>query len=277
MKFGVILPTYNRPDHILTAIQSILSQTYENWNLLICNDGSSKDYASVEPSLQDPRIHYTRNPENRGCNYTRNTAIEMALKQGCDYLIFLDDEESLDPRCLEVAASVIEQHPDVGWFISNTFGERKKSTREITEERFYSWIDDYMYGDALAGDKTHVICTKTLGDLRLDGRFRASNIWRFRLTLSTKTKLWGYPYPSKYIQYLDTGITKNASRYPRTWLELYSRFARHWFAIRIRPTKWIAYKYLAMELLKTPKRALYILIGKSKPKQKPSSETALSA
>lgn len=268
MKFGVILPTYNRPDHILTAIQSILSQTYENWALLICNDGSSKDYTPIKPWLEDPRIHYTRSPENRGCNHARNIAIEMALEQGCDYLIFLDDEEHLDPRCLEVAAEIIPQHPDVGWFISNTYGERKKSTREITEERYFSWIDDYMYGHALAGDKVHIISTKALGNLRLDGRFRASNIWRFRLILSTKTKIWGYPYPSKYIQYLDTGITKNVSRYPRTWLEVYSRFARHALAIRISPGKLPAYKYLLLELAKTPKRAFYILTGKSKPKPK---------
>lgn len=268
MKFGVIIATYNRPDYIIEAIQSVIAQSYSDWSILICNDGSSKDYSPIAPWLKDSRIRYTRIAENRGCNYARNVAIEMAKEQNCDYLIFMDDEDQLDPRCLEIASGILTKYPDVGWFISNTFGERKKGNRDITEECYFSWIDDYMYGDLLAGDKTHIISMKTLGDLRMDGRFRSSNIWRFRLILSTKTKLLGYPYPSKFIQYLDTGITKGSSRYPKTWLELYSRFARHAFAIWICPRKLVAYKYLTLELLKTPKRALYILTGKSKPKSK---------
>lgn len=267
MKFGIIVPTYNRPDLVFNAIQSAFDQTYENWELFICNDGSSADYSRVENTISDKRVFYTRTPGNHGCNYARNVAIEMAIKNHCDFIIFADDEEKLNPRCLEVAVSVIKEHPDVGWFISNTYGDRKKSTRDITREGYYSWIDDYLYGPALRGDKTHIVSIKTMGDLRLDGRFRISNTWRFRLKLNQKTRIWGYPFNSKWIQYSEGGITKTASRYPRTWLELYSRFARHALAISIRPNKLAAYKYLILELAKSPKRALYIITGKSRRKK----------
>ncbi|MFZ5756981.1 MAG: glycosyltransferase family 2 protein [Pseudomonadota bacterium] len=269
MKFGIIIPTYNRPDIVVEAVDAVRAQTVDNWNLFITNDGSARDYSAFEASIKDDaRIFYTRTPGNHGCNHARNVAIDAAIREGCDFLVFCDDEERLHPQCLEKAMEQIAAHPDVGWFISNTYGERKKSTREITAAGYYDWLDDYMYGEALQGDKVHVISTRALGDIRLDGRFRASNIWRFRMTLSTRTRIWGYPFGSKYIRYFDEGITKSISRYPKTWLELYSRFARHAYAIRIRPTEWRAWKYLLLELLKTPKRALYILTGKAGKRKK---------
>lgn len=267
MKFGIIVPTYNRPDLVFNAIQSAFDQTYENWELFICNDGSSADYSRVENTIKDPRVFYTKTPGNHGCNHARNVIIDMAIKNQCDYLIFVDDEDKLAPRCLEVAEGVILQHPEAGWFISNTFGDKKKSTYVITQERYYSWIDECLYGKPLRGDKTHIISTKVIGDLRLDGRYRTSNTWKFRMKTEQRTKIWGYCYNSKWIQYSPGGITNTSSRYPKTWLELYSRFARHALAISIRPTKLAAYKYLFLELAKSPKRAIYIITGKSRRKK----------
>ena len=81
-----------------------------------------------------------------------------------------------------------------------------------------------------------------------------------------RTPIWGYPYPSKWIQYSEGGITKTPSNIPRTWAEAHSRYVRHWVAITIRPGKLAAYKYLTLELLKTPNRALHLLFGKGKKK-----------
>jgi glycosyltransferase involved in cell wall biosynthesis len=269
VKFAVITPTYNRPDHLIEAIKSVLAQTHTDWLHVICNDCSTVDYSKALPWLKDPRVRYVSTPVNGGCHAARNRAIDEAVSAGAEYLTFLDDEEQLVPECLEIAARMIQAHPEIGWFISNTTGEKKISTRQITREGFYDWIDDYMYGPALRGDKTHVISVKVLGQLRLDQRYRASNIWRFRLELSRRTRIWCYPFNSKVIQYLEGGITKGGNRYPRTWLELYSRFARHLFVIRLRPTKSAAYVSLVSELAKTPKRAFYLLTGKVKPYKNP--------
>jgi glycosyltransferase involved in cell wall biosynthesis len=266
MKFGIIVPTFNRPELLLQAFQSALDQTYSNWEFHVCNDGSSADYSAAENGIDDPRFFYTRTPGNHGCNYARNIAIERAIANQCDFITFMDDEEKLAPRCLEVAMEKIKAHPDVGWFISNTFGESKPSSRDIVEEGHYSWIDDYLYGKRLRGDKTHVISVKAMGDLRLDGRFRISNTWRFRLRMNQRSAIWAYPFPSKWIQYSEGGITKTPSNIPRTWPEVHSRYVRHWIAITIRPGKLAAYKYLALELLKTPRRAWYVLTGKGKRK-----------
>lgn len=256
--FGIIVPTYNRPQYLIEAISSVLAQTYPQWKLFICNDGSTEDYSEVMPWLQDSRIVMLHAGSNGGCNRARNLAIDAAMAAGVDYITLLDDEERLDPACLEVALQKIEAHPEVGWFISNNSGERKSSTRDIVEERCYDWIDDYVYGKALRGDKTHVIAARVLREIRFDGRFRASNMWPFFLRLAARTHIWGYTYPSKVMRYLDGGITKSNSRYPRTWLEIWSRFARHAFAIRLRPAKFKAYRGLLMEFFKTPRRIWHV-------------------
>lgn len=268
--FGIIIPTFNRPDYLVEAIESVRAQTYPHWKLFICNDCSTADYAPVVRRFaDDARIFWTRTPVNSGCNLARNLAIDLAVKEGVDYITLLDDEETFDPRCLAVAAEQIAKHPEVQWFISNNSGERKASTRDITEERCFDWIDDYVYGKALRGDKTHMISVKALGDIRFDGRFRASNMWPFFLPLAARTKIWGYPYPSKVMRYLEGGITKTNTRYPRSWLEVWSRFARHWLAIRLRPGKLKAYRNLLQELLKTPGRAWKLATGQV-PKRKPA-------
>lgn len=259
IKIAVIVPTFNRPDYLIDGIKSVMAQTYPHWLLIISNDCSTVDYSDAEPWLNDVRIHYIVRKVNGGCNAARNTGIDAAIQLGADYVAFMDDEEQLDPHCLEQAIEAIKLNPGIGWFVSNTTGESKPSTRQIIEDRVYDWVDDYMYGKALRGDKMHVISVCTLGDIRFDGRYRASNMWPFFLALANKTKIYGYKYPSKRIQYLETGITKTTSRYPRTWLELTSRFAKHAYAIQIRPAKLQAYKYLFLELAKSPKRVIVLL------------------
>jgi glycosyltransferase involved in cell wall biosynthesis len=270
IRFAVILPTYNRPDYLIASIQSVLAQTYPHWLLIISNDCSTVDYRAVAPWLSDPRIHYIVRDTNGGCNAARNTAIDAAMNLDADYLALMGDDETLDPQCIETAVGVIGQHPDIGWFMSNTAGATKPSSHRITREGVYDWLDDYVYGKALRGDKTHIISTRALGGIRFDGRYRASNMWPFHMRLAQRTKIYAYTYPSKNIDYLSDGITKNASRYPRSWREIYSRFARHALAIRIRPWKLKAYKYLLLELLKTPKRAV-LLMTRGQCGQRPAS------
>jgi len=264
IRIAVIIPTFNRPDHMITAIKSVMAQTYPHWLLIISDDCSTVDYSGIEPWLEDARIHYIKRAVNGGCNAARNTAIDAAIQLGADYIASMDDEEQLDPHCLEKAIEAIRQNPGIGWFVSNTTGDAKSATRQIVRDGVYDWIDDYMYGKALRGDKMHVISVGTLGDIRFDGRYRASNMWPFYLRLASKTKIYGYIYPSKHIQYLDAGITKTTARHPRTWRELYSRFAKHAYAIRIRPAKLQAYKYFLLELAKSPKRVILLLLKSSR-------------
>ena len=260
--FAVIIPTFNRPNYLCQALDSILAQTYSKWVVVVANDASTADYRDVERKYADPRIHFLHRTINGGCNAARNTAIDHAFKLNADFITLLDDEEWFAPECLSKARSMIMAHPDYSWFVSNNFGERKSNTNDIVVEGPMDWIDDYLYGKALRGDKTHMISTRVLGDTRFGGQYRASNMWPFFGPLSLRTKIYAYPFPSKHIQYLEGGITKTKHKYPRHLNVIYSKFARHAFVIRHRPGKWAAYKYLTLELLKTPGRFTHYCIGR---------------
>jgi glycosyltransferase involved in cell wall biosynthesis len=261
MKFAIIIPTFNRPALLVRAIRSVLAQTYPNWVLVVCDDCSTVDYSEVDCWLNDPRIFLVRTEKNGGCNAARNKAIDKAFELKADYILTtLDDEDELDPLCLEKAVQEIEAHPHYGWFISNSYGAEKSSSRSISQAREFDWIDDYMYGKSLRGDKAQIISMEVLGSIRFDARYRSSNMWPFFLPLAAKTKIWGYPYLSLKKDYLEGGITRGIKFAPKSYRVIYSRFAKHAYCVYLRPGNRHAYKYLFIELVKSPGRILAMWI-----------------
>lgn len=77
-KVSVILPTYNRAASIDRAIESVLNQTYRDFELIIVDDGSTDDTEEVVKRFSDDRVHYTRHQVNRGASAARNIGLEMA-------------------------------------------------------------------------------------------------------------------------------------------------------------------------------------------------------
>ncbi|MFP8968609.1 glycosyltransferase family 2 protein [Pokkaliibacter sp. CJK22405] len=254
MKFGIIIPTYNRPEYLRLALSSLLSQKYQDWVAVVANDGSTQDYSATERDFNDPRIIFVNRLMNGGCNAARNTAIDRAVIEGCDFISFLDDEETLPIHSLETAEKTINAHSAYGWYICNTYGETKPSSRKIIKHARLNWLDHYLYGKELRGDKMHFIRCSVLREIRFDPRYRASNMWPFYIRLGSRTAIYAFPDALKELRYLPTGITKTNQRRARSLREIYSRFGEHLLAIRYRPTKVKAWKYLLLELLKTPKR-----------------------
>ena len=95
--FSIILPTYNRGDRIEKAIQSVLDQTYSNWELIIVDDGSTDNTKEICLKYQDPRItyHYQDNAERSAA---RNKGI---ANSGGVYIGFLDSDDTYLPSFLE--------------------------------------------------------------------------------------------------------------------------------------------------------------------------------
>ena len=110
-KVTVILPTHNRAHLVGEAIQSVVSQTYSNWELIVIDDGSTdKTREAVEAFAQrDRRIRYVFQ-RNRGVSSVRAKGVELA--QG-KYVTFLDDDDAFYPEKLEIQVEFLEQHPTV--------------------------------------------------------------------------------------------------------------------------------------------------------------------
>jgi teichuronic acid biosynthesis glycosyltransferase TuaG len=97
-KVCIIMPAFRSENYIAESIKSVLNQTYNNWELLI-DDGSPDDKTrNVALSFKDPRIHYHKDEENRGCAYSRNFAMKSA--DGV-WVALLDSDDLWAPQKLE--------------------------------------------------------------------------------------------------------------------------------------------------------------------------------
>lgn len=106
---SIITPTFNSAKFIADTIESIVNQTYQNWELIIVDD-ASKDATIriVENYLQTQlNIKLLKNEINKGAAYTRNRGIEAA--QG-DYIAFLDGDDIWKPHKLEVQLDFMQKH-----------------------------------------------------------------------------------------------------------------------------------------------------------------------
>lgn len=96
---SVIVPTYNRPQLLARALQSVLRQSYTDFEIIVVDDGSVASVSGVVAGCEDPRIRLIRHERNRGLPATRNTGIRAARGQ---YIAFLDDDDLWHANKLEI-------------------------------------------------------------------------------------------------------------------------------------------------------------------------------
>lgn len=103
----VILPTYNRASLVVGAIESVLAQTYSNFEIIVSNDGSEDETVRVVQRLaaQDPRILLITNP-NGGLPVSRNRALTVPGEY--DFVAFLDDDDRWVPQHLEESLKLFQ-------------------------------------------------------------------------------------------------------------------------------------------------------------------------
>src|SRR3990167_3467236 len=112
-KISVVLPCYNRQDMIHHAIQSIMDQTFDDWELIVVDDGSTdRSVAIIKPYLKDPRVKLLINKKNRGISYTRNRGNKLAK---ADWIVVQDSDDMSLPDRLQHYWDYIRANPDVDY------------------------------------------------------------------------------------------------------------------------------------------------------------------
>ena len=106
---SVIIPTYNRADLISRAIASVTKQSYQHFEIIIVDDASEDNIASVVRSIKDSRIKYIRHQTNLGGSEARNTGIKNA--QG-KYIAFLDSDDVWLPDKLKLQLAAVSQQEE---------------------------------------------------------------------------------------------------------------------------------------------------------------------
>lgn len=106
---SIVMPAYNCEKYIIVAINSVIDQTYKNWELLVLDDGSKDNTLKIieEFSLKDSRIKSLPNGKNMGVSATRNRGIEIA---GGDWIAFLDSDDMWESSKLEKQLKLAEEN-----------------------------------------------------------------------------------------------------------------------------------------------------------------------
>jgi len=111
---SVVIPTYNRANIITDAVNTVLKQTYQNFEILIIDDGSTDNTENIIKEIQDQRIKYIYQ-ENNGPAKARNNGIKHSKGE---YIVFLDSDDLWHPELLEKHIKILNANSNIG-MVSN--------------------------------------------------------------------------------------------------------------------------------------------------------------
>lgn len=132
---SVVMPVFNAETYLMTAIESILSQSLDDFEFIIINDGSRDSSKRIITSYDDPRIVYLENIENRGLIYSLNRGIETSRGY---YIARMDADDLSYPDRLKIQVAFLNENPDVSicgcWVEMDFGGNRPRVVLEHPED-----------------------------------------------------------------------------------------------------------------------------------------------
>jgi len=135
---SVIMPVYNSEKYVSSAIHSILTQTYTDFELLIFNDGSTDNSREIILQFNDPRIKLFDYDTNAGIVNRLNTGIEEAIGK---YIARMDADDISLPRRFEMQVDYLENNPGIGlcgaWIFEIT------NSDDPRQKKLYKYVQDH--------------------------------------------------------------------------------------------------------------------------------------
>lgn len=116
-ELSIVTATYNRASALDRCVRSVLTQDFDDWELVVVDDGSTDATVDVLSGFVDPRIHVIRHEVNRGVCAAKNTGIEAVHG---DWFAFLDSDDELLPGAMNKVLDIAHLYPDLDAVNSNT-------------------------------------------------------------------------------------------------------------------------------------------------------------
>lgn len=140
---SVCIPTYNRANYLTYSINSVLNQTYTNFELIICDDGSTDNTPEVISQLNDDRIRYIKHPNNIGRSRNMRSGFDVACGT---YFIKIDDDDALTPEFLEKTLAILEAEQNVDFVCSNHWiiNQNNERVESATFDNSAKWKKDHL-------------------------------------------------------------------------------------------------------------------------------------
>jgi glycosyltransferase involved in cell wall biosynthesis len=114
--FSVVIPLYNKEAYVAQTLNSVLNQTYQNFEVIIVNDCSTDNSLSVVEKIDDSKFKIINHNKNKGLSASRNTGINAATHP---YIAFLDADDYWDSTYLETIGNLIKEYPDESVFATH--------------------------------------------------------------------------------------------------------------------------------------------------------------
>lgn len=214
--FSIIIPIYNKAEYVTDTLNSVLNQSYKNYEILIVNDGSTDESLNILKKFNDPNITII-NQENQGVSVARNNGIKNAKG---DYIAFMDADDYWYPNHLSSIMESIKKHPKESVFCNNyeiyfskykfkqtsfNFNNREKSILKI-ENYFESSLINTIAWTSATCVKKNVLNGNMLFDPRLTSG-QDTDLW-IRLALKYYF-IFNNTVTAKHNKYIEKSLSKS--------------------------------------------------------------------
>jgi len=227
MNISIVVPLYNKEKSILRCIKSILGQTYQNFELIIVNDGSTDDSLKLCQKILDPRVKIITQ-KNKGVSEARNAGM---LHSTNEWIAFIDADDEWTSIFLQETVRLIEKYPGCVAYGSNRINLNSLTNHASIPSLYYKpfgWeglFDDYFFHitDSHPIHSSSVVCNKE--ELLRVGGFPCG------ITIGEDVLTWSKLAANGKIGYINiplsiyyTNTENQSSGFPEDYYILYLKF-----------------------------------------------------
>jgi glycosyltransferase involved in cell wall biosynthesis len=148
-KVSICIPTYNRSQYLIYSVNSVLQQSYPDFELIICDDASTDNTPEVVSQWQDSRLRYLRHPENIKRSRNMRSGFEAATGK---YFLKFDDDDGITPEFLAKTVAILDKHPEIDFVCTDHWiiNDRGRRDEIATKANSAKWGKDRLKEGAIA-------------------------------------------------------------------------------------------------------------------------------
>ncbi|PCJ89757.1 MAG: hypothetical protein COA57_00970 [Flavobacteriales bacterium] len=227
---SIIIPAYNAEKYIAETIQSVINQTYTNWELIIVNDGSTDNTEKIAQAYveKDQRIKYIYQ-ENAGVSVARNKGVENS--QG-DYVAFLDADDIWCRQNLEKKVTILN-NINIDWVYSDMLSIDKNGNQLQYPEvgKNYKILENILLwnGEVVPGPGSNIITKKKCFDegVIFDPNFSTAADQDFTIQLASKYQGKRIPEKLWYYRVIASSMSRNMEVMEKDHIGVYKKAAKN--------------------------------------------------
>lgn len=202
----IIIPTYNRGKTLLRAINSVLNQTYKDFEVIVVDDNSSDDTELIVSSINDSRVRFVKHSTNLGANAARNTGIDLAKGK---YIAFQDSDDEWFENKLEKQINYLLRNPEVDIVACsfNKYSEGKVET--LPSEEIGCDIQEKLLWGNFISTQTIIGKKECFIEEKFDTILPRFQDWELMIRMSRRYKIYFMNEPLVNVYVQGDSISKN--------------------------------------------------------------------